>query len=81
MNELIRQLAAPHMMHERFSRYGESTEEDYYEFYPNELEEFIKTIVQECVNYIDGVPTSEEGTLLLTKNFVIANLKKHLGVK
>ena len=58
MNDLIKRLASDYIMHERFSRYGESTEEDYYEFYPDELEDFVAEIVKECAtvseNYAGG---------------------------
>jgi len=49
MNEQIRLLAKNYLMYERFSRYGESTEEEYYDFLPEELEEFVQLIVLECV--------------------------------
>ena len=49
MNSEILKFANQHLVHERFSRYGESTEEDYYEFYPDELQTFIKFIVQNCL--------------------------------
>jgi hypothetical protein len=48
MNERIKQLAKPYIMYERFSRYGESTEEEYYDFLPEELEQFVQSIVREC---------------------------------
>ena len=90
MNERIRQLAAPHMMHERFSRYGESTEEDYYEFYPDELEEFVKTIVQECARIARAnlCPYEDEETLkIFGHTWDIASVEagrkivKHFGVE
>ena len=43
-------------------------------------EKFAELIVRECVNWIDGSPTTEEGTLILSKSFIIANLKQHFGV-
>ena len=43
-------------------------------------EKFAELIVKECVNWIDGSPTTEEGTLILSKSFIIANLKQHFGV-
>ena len=42
---------------------------------------FAELIVRECVNWIDGSPTTEEGTLILSKSFIIANLKQHFGVE
>lgn len=50
MNDRIRALAKPHLLHERFSNYGESIQEDYYEFYPDELEKFVHAIVRECAD-------------------------------
>lgn len=48
MNKQIQKLAAAHLLHERWSRYGESTEEDYFEFDPEELDAFVKAVVEEC---------------------------------
>ena len=45
------------------------------------FEKFTELIVQECVNWIDGSPATEEGTLILSKSFIIANLKQHFGVE
>jgi hypothetical protein len=51
---------------------------DVYHF---DQEKFAKLIVQECCDWIDGSPTSESGCqLLLTKSFIIANLKGHFGL-
>lgn len=44
-------------------------------------QKFAELIVRECVNWIDGSPTTEEGTLILSKSFIIANLKQHFGVE
>ena len=46
-----------------------------------EVQKFAELIVQECVNWIDGSPATEEGTLILSKSFIIANLKQHFGVE
>ncbi len=44
-------------------------------------EKFAELIVRECCDWIDGSPTSESGCqLLLTKSFIIANLKGHFGL-
>jgi hypothetical protein len=50
MNERIRQLAQAYLEHERFDRLGESTQEDHYVFYPDELAEFVRVIVEECAD-------------------------------
>lgn len=81
MNELIKKLAKPYLMHERFSRYGESTEEEYCDFLPEELEDFVMKTIDLCCDYIEGLPTSEEGTIILTKSFIIANLKGYFGAE
>ena len=44
-------------------------------------EKFAELIVRECCDWIEGSPTSESGCqLLLTKSFIIANLKGHFGI-
>jgi len=53
MNERIRKLAKNHLMHESWTSYGESIQEDYYEFYPEDLEEFAELIVLECAGLCD----------------------------
>ena len=49
MNERIKELAKPYLMYVRYSRDGESTEEEYHDFLPEELEEFVRLIIR--VNY------------------------------
>ena len=44
-------------------------------------EKFAELIVRECIDWIDGSPTTEEGSLILSKHFIIANLKQHFGVE
>ena len=39
------------------------------------LEKFAELIVKECCDWIEGSPSTESGQLLLTKSFIIANLK------
>jgi hypothetical protein len=39
------------------------------------LEKFAELIVQECCNWIDGSPSTDAGQLVLTKSFIIDNLK------
>ena len=47
----------------------------------DEIEKFAELIVRECADYIDGSPTTDAGQLLLSKSFIIANLKGHFGVE
>jgi hypothetical protein len=42
---------------------------------------FAELIVRECCDWIDGSPSTDAGQLLLTKSFIIANLKGHFGVE
>ena len=44
-------------------------------------DKFAELIVRECIDWIDGSPTTEEGSLILSKHFIIANLKQHFGVE
>lgn len=46
-----------------------------------DLERFAEKIINECCVWIDGSPTTESGQLLLTKSFIIVNIKAHFGVK
>lgn len=81
MNEHIAKLAWRHLLPERYSRYGETIEGDHYDFEPEELQEFVDSIVKQCCGWIDGSPSNESGQLLLSKSFMIANLKGYFGVE
>ena len=71
MNERIKELAKPYLMYERFSRYGESTEEEYYDFLPEELDEFVELIIREILSY------TQDGDL----DFMKFMIKKHFGIE
>ena len=73
MNERITQLAEQAGM----GPWGVGNDDNVSEI----VEKFAELIVRECVNWIDGSPATEEGTLILSKSFIIANLKQHFGVK
>jgi hypothetical protein len=72
MNERIKELAKPYLMYERFSRYGESTEEEYYDFLPEELDEFVKLIAREILSY-----SQDDGDL----DFMKFMIKKNFGIE
>jgi hypothetical protein len=55
MNERIRLFAKDFLFHEQFTSYGESIQDDRYEFYPDELQEFIKLIVEECRTIVNDL--------------------------
>jgi hypothetical protein len=73
MNEVIKELAEQCGFRPQPSIYDRNQSFD--------IEKFTELIVQECVNWIDGSPATEEGTLILSKSFIIANLKQHFGVE
>lgn len=51
-------------------------------YVPGEFfEKFAELIVRECCDWIDGSPSTDAGQLLLTKSFIIANIKGHFGVE
>lgn len=50
MNERILELAKDHLRHEMYAAYGEIVEGDYYEFDPQELQDFVQLIVEECAS-------------------------------
>ncbi len=84
MNQRIKQLAEQARKYARdyvaeCKHYGHYMEHNEYEL--RFEEKFAVLIVQECCDWIEGSPTSESGCqLLLTKSFIIANLKGHFGV-
>lgn len=84
MNERIKELVKQSggEFWQRIESDGVLNPEAYITFDPPEsLEKFAELIVQECCNWIDGSPSTDAGQLLLTKSFIIANLKGHFGVE
>ena len=79
MNERIKEIALQAKI--TFTNYGSGDFLDEDDICRRRLEKFAELIVQECVNWIDGSPTTEEGTLILSKSFIIANLKQFFGVE
>lgn len=75
MNELVKTLAKPHLQHERWTRYGESTLEEYYDFYPDELQEFVVKIVEECCSLIHDPNKYSDG------DFAKYRIRKHFGME
>jgi hypothetical protein len=52
--------------------------------YDNEFEsaeKFTKLLIEDICMWLEGVHTSEEGMMLLTQSFIIANIKGYYGVK
>jgi hypothetical protein len=71
MNPRIEQLARDHLRHEMYAAYGEIVEGDYYEFDPEELHDFVRLIVEECIDYCGENLSKTVG----------GALKIHLGVR
>jgi len=79
MNERIQELAEQAGMNPSAFQFSGTPIK--YEVTESELEKFAELIVRECCDWIEGSPTSESGCqLLLTKSFIIANLKGHFGI-
>ena len=80
MNERIKELAVQAMTAttNKFSADREWSADEWRDFYDTK---FAELIVGECIDWIDGSPTTEEGSLILSKHFIIANLKQHFGVE
>lgn len=84
MNERIRELAKQSggEFWQRIESDGVLNPEAYITFDPPEsLEKFAELVVRECCDWINGSPSTDAGQLLLTKSFIIANLKGHFGVE
>ena len=75
MNERIKELASKAL------EWPDTDNDGLTVFNNDELEKFAELIVRECIDWIDGSPTTEEGSLILSKHFIIANLKHHFGVE
>jgi len=70
MNERIREL------------YLKSVERNW--AYDNEFktaEKFTELLIKDICMWLEGVHTSEEGMMLLTQSFIIANIKGYYGVE
>ena len=75
MNERIQEL------HEQAMKSCDEHRSDILNYHRIYRETFAELIVRECCDWLEGSPTSESGCqLLLTKSFIIANLKGHFGV-
>lgn len=81
MNERIERYLKQHHCRDYFNSYGETVEDDHYFMYQEDVDGLIELIVRGCCDWIDGSPSTDAGQLLLTKSFIIANLKGHFGVE
>ena len=81
MIEHIEAYLKQHYCRDYFNSYGETVEDDHYFMYREEVDGLIELIVRECAGWIDGSPSTDAGQLVLTKSFIIANIKEHFGVE
>ena len=85
MNELIRELAEQASTHAKKTVHYYMGQFDGLTWEAKILKvrdlKFAELIVGRCVDWIDGSPTTDAGQLLLSKSFIIANLKGHFGVE
>lgn len=72
MNERIRELALQ-AGHKPLGTFADELMDIY-------NKKFAELIVNDCCEWIDNSPTTESGQLILTKSFIIANLKGNFGV-
>jgi hypothetical protein len=73
MNDLIKEFAKEHLLHEKYDAYGDIIEGDYYEFDPEELQKFAELIILECDKFV-STNFHDSGMTLGYK------IKKHFGV-
>jgi hypothetical protein len=82
MNERIKELAHDHLMHEMYAAYGEIIEGDYYEFSPEELQEFAQSIVLECIKCVQLTTARDPQNTVQYKQSVghIHRIREHFGI-
>ena len=82
MNEMIKELAKDHLRLEMYAAYGEIIEDDYYEFDPRELQEFVESIVLECIKCIQLTTARDPQHTVQYKQSVghIHRIREHFGV-
>jgi hypothetical protein len=82
MNQQIQELADEHLRHEMYSAYGEIIEGDYYEFDPEELQEFVQSIVLECIKCIQLTTARDPQHTVQYRQSVghIHRIREHFGV-
>lgn len=83
MNERILELAKDHLRHEMYAAYGEIVEGDYYEFDPQELQNFVQSIVKECIVQIQLTTARDPQHTPQYKQSVghIHRIRQHFGIE
>ena len=78
MNEQILELAKDHLLHDKYGPDGQVIEGDYYEFDPQELQDFVQSIVKECVEVLSD---KRFDNVRPTMNIAQAMINQHFGVE
>ena len=82
MNTRIQELAKDHLRHEMYVAYGEIIEGDYYEFDPEELQEFVQQIVLECIKCVQLTTARDPQNTVQYRQSVghIHRIREHFGI-
>jgi hypothetical protein len=83
MNERILELAKDHLLHDKYGSDGQVIEGDYYEFDPQELQDFVQSIVKECIVQIQLSTARDPQHTAQYKQSVghIHKIRQHFGIE
>ena len=83
MNDLIKELAKDHLLQDKYDPDGQVLEGDYYEFDPQELQDFVQLIVKECIVQIQLSTARDPQYTAQYKQSVghIHKIRQHFGIK
>lgn len=83
MNERILELAKDHLLQDKYGPDGQVIEGDYYEFDPQELQDFVQSIVKECIVQIQISTARDPQYTAQYKQSVghIHKIRQHFGVE
>jgi len=83
MNDLIKELAKDHLLQDKYDPDGQVLEGDYYEFDPQELQDFVQLIVKECIVQIQLSTARDPQYTAQYKQSVghIHKIRQHFGIE
>ena len=83
MNDLIKELAKDHLLQDKYDPDGQVIEGDYYEFDPQELQDFVQLIVKECIVQIQLSTARDPQYTAQYKQSVghIHKIRQHFGIE
>ena len=83
MNDLIKKFAKDHLLQDKYDPDGQVIEGDYYEFDPQELQDFVQSIVKECIVQIQISTARDPQYTAQYKQSVghIHKIRQHFGVE